>query len=185
MTEAAITVEAISADDVAALRSADSVAFHHYQGDAFIRLYLSGRVGDPRVFTRREQILFPDTDFGVGTERSRLITCDGQGFGYGPDAGTAWRLRDEANAACFALLFGARRDPVWQTTAGVLRPGDRLSLRWVADNNCETIRSHGLHVDQLDLIAVRGFGSKARTFAFMVAHGVGPDNSARMIRRFG
>ncbi len=75
MTETAVTeITGITADDLAALRSADSVVFHRVEGQGFLRTYVKG-AGDPRVFTRCEQVLFSGTDFGAPGGRSRLITA--------------------------------------------------------------------------------------------------------------
>jgi hypothetical protein len=64
----------------------------------------------------------------------------------------------------------------------MLRVGDTLSLSWAADNNTETISLHNLHADELTLIVRR---AKGEPLHFVIARTVTPENSARMIQRYG
>ena len=62
-----------------------------------------------------------------------------------------------------------------------MRVGDVLSLEWTAGNNCEANKTVGWQRDELRLVVTRG----KRRFVFLVDARTGPDNSARMVRRYG
>lgn len=179
MTTTETTVDVLSIEDVAALRLAQSVTFHHYQGRAFIRAYTRPS-GHPATLTRREQILFPEVATIPG-ERQREITVSGSIGGY-TDSGGMWHVdREDTQATAFYMVHSARFVPTWVTIASLLTAGESVSLGWVADNNSENLRNVGFHADELRLTATKG----KRKRVFGIADQVGPDNSARMIRRYG
>lgn len=172
-------VGTLSADDVAALRMASSVTFHHYQGHAFIRAYIRPE-GRRETYTQRQQILFPEPT-SIPGERHRDVTVSGSISGYGKHGG-GWRVdSDDVTASAFHMITSARFAPTWVTIAALLTAGETVALEWIADNNTENHDSVGFHCDQLQLTATKG----KRTRVFSVAERVGPDNSARMIRRHG
>lgn len=186
-TETAPELGTLTADDVAALRMADDVSFHHRDGEAFIRVYI-GRAGSnpPRVYSGREQRLFTETDSLVA-DRTRTMPVPSHVHGHTNRAAvdgpvSAWTERTYPSVACYASPYGsARYSRKWATLAGVLRVGDVISLAWTADNNTETLRTAGLHADELALLVSR----RGKPLEFHVDYHVGPDNSARMIRRDG
>lgn len=186
-TETAPELGTLTADDVAALRMAHDVTFHHHDGKAFIRLYLGrGASNPPRVYSAREQRLFTETDSPVA-DRTRTMPVPSHVYGYSDRSAvdglvSAWTEQKYPTVACFASPYGsARYARKWTTLAEVLRVGDVISLAWTADNNTETLRKAGLHADELALLV----GRRGKSLEFHVDYRVGPDNSARMIRREG
>ena len=178
MTSIETTVAALTTEDIAALRTARSVTFTHYQGRAFVRAYMEVS-GEPAVFTRREQILFPHGD--STRERYREIPVSSTIMGYAKGGGS-WSVEDDdARATAFYMIMAARFAPTWVTIASLLTAGETVSLRWLADNNTEALEDAGLHYDRL-IVAVKK-GKRVRKFLVDVQ--VSPDNSARMIRRYG
>lgn len=61
----------------------------------------------------------------------------------------------------------------------VLKVGDVLSLAWLQDNNNDNHREAGLHHDQCFLVVQRG----KHIGRFLIGDSVGPDDTARMVRR--
>lgn len=172
-------VSALSTEDIAALRMASSIMFHHYQGRSFIRAEIRPS-GHPATFTSRAQILFPEQPTIPG-ERTREITVSGSVAGYTHD-GSMWHAdRADMQATAFYMIHSAQFRPTWVTVATLLTPGETVSLGWIADNNSETLQDAGFHSDELQLTAIKG----KRKRVFGIATQVGPDNSARMIRRYG
>jgi len=176
---------ALTADDIAAFKLADSVTFHHYEGRSFIRAHLDNTSGE-RIFTAREQRLFQSER--DSNDRHREITCDVTMYGYSQNGFESWNLESAPGASAFHYGFAAKYDKPWQTIAGLLRAGDRLRLEWVADNNNDNVRGVGFHCDELRLIVVRTnkrTDASHDTMTFRIVTQVGPDNSARLIRRYG
>jgi hypothetical protein len=179
MTTTEITIGVLSTEDIAALRMARAVTFHHYQGRAFIRAHVAPS-GHPATFTRRAQILFPE-ESSIPRERCREIQVSGSIAGY-TDSGGGWRVDgDDTRATAFYMIHAAQHVPAWVTIAALLSPGEAVSLGWLADNNTENLQNAGFHCDELQLTTTKG--KRKRVFA--IATQVGPDNSARMIRRYG
>lgn len=175
----------LTTEDIAALRMAEDVTFHHHDGKAFIRLYI-GRGGNnpPRVYTVREQRLFAENDSYVA-DRTRTIPVPSHIYGYNDRSatdGSSWTEATHPHVACYASPYGAARySRKWRTLAEMLRGGDEVSLLWTADNNTDNIRQAGLHNDELALLVNR----RGKRLEFHVDYSVGPDNTARMIRRSG
>jgi hypothetical protein len=173
----------LTRDDIAALRCADTVSFHYNQRRGFIHADLDDHAGDRRIFTARQQRLFPDTAI-LG--RQRKVPVSTRMSGYDTAArGIAWTRDDAPQVSAFHLISSVRFNRVWQTIVGLLAVGDEIRLVWLADNNTETLREANLHADELTLIAIRRGRREVRHLAFFIAHAVRLDNSARMIRRFG
>lgn len=175
-----MTTEPLTADDVAALREADQVGFHYFEGKSYLVAYFRGN----RPATARLWNLFPTQEHG--TERSRKIDTDARVRGYNERTDTDWTTwtadPDDHAVTCFHLQYGGRSDETWQTIAGLLRAGDTLALHWEADDNSSNIRAAELHSDTLHL---RVTSPKGKARMFLVVRNVSPDNSARMIRRYG
>lgn len=178
-TETTPELGTLTADDVRALIMADAVSFHFYEGKHRISATI-GTTGDKTIFSATQQRLFDDTrNTGAGA-RARTIDVSGSVYGYGYGDQPSWAHDNSPRAACFAMVTSARYSSPWTTTAYLLRAGDVAHLAWVADNHTNVIE-HGLHSDELHLRVRRG----SRKLTFAVDWRVGPDNSARMIRRHG
>lgn len=186
------TPQILTTDDVAALRKADSVTFHYFRGAGVIRAHLRGGYSNPpRIYTAREQRMFPNTD-SYSADRMREISVQTVLSGYASGGETAWRMTDsgsshtggaDSNPAAFHMEHSGQYSPTWQTIARAIHSGDRIRLTWTADNNNETFRLASLHADELHLIIMRADAKPHATF--LVDHSVTPDNSARMIQRYG
>lgn len=168
--------------DVAALRTAERVTFHYHGGRSYIRAGLDTPY-EPKVYSAREQRVFPETRDAGASERARIIECgvDLRGYTYEEDS-ELWYGDPDERAACYASIAAPRRSRTWRTVVDLLRVGDRLALLWVADNNTTVIREADLHADSMNLLVKRG---QTRTLEFALDYRITPDNTARMIRRFG
>jgi hypothetical protein len=167
-------IEGLDAIQVAALRKASRVCFYHCpKPDA------SGETS--YICAIKEHAPSPLDPFAPH-ETSILIPCD-------------WRLReytrhsssdaipygsDQFNA--FEWVNSAQSDEVWQTTASLLRVGDKLTLRWsrggFTTESMENATPH-FYGDALFLDVQRG----DKRLSFHVDTSVCENNSARMIRR--
>jgi hypothetical protein len=177
----------LTRDDIAAMNAADDVSFHHNpedNGPGSIRLYRRSLLVTDRIWTAREQRLFPETH--TSAERVRtLANLHSAMSGYAqPDTSTtAWNNTTEPLADAFTTTGGCSYNDDWRTIVGLLRPGQRLALKWTADNNTENIRWAKMHADELRLLVYRPHHAWPRSF--LIQARVAPDNSARMIRRYG
>lgn len=160
-------------EDIAALRAAESVQFRRdFDGEGSVRAELTGTwdAESPRIFTAREQRLFPHTTAATGG-RYRKLTAMPQVRGV--DGG-------KIEAVCrydLRHVNGSRRNE-WQTILRALRVGDLLGLWWVAGNDYPLITEAGLHRDELRLLLHRERNSPV----FLIDAVVGADDSARMIQ---
>jgi hypothetical protein len=169
--------ESLTVADVQALRRAEQVTCHHHHGASAFVLSLDGGHDDaPRVFTAREQRLFPDPGRSDPHARSRRIRCAASVSGY-DQHDRWWFLDDLTHGACCAPVQPQR--DTWRTIVDLIRPGDQLRLVWLAGNNNQYLHNAELFLDEVRLAVTRG----NRTLVFDIAHTVTPDNSARMIRR--
>lgn len=187
MTTINTEIAPLTADDVASLRKADSVTFHYFRGAGVIHTHLrGGYTGSLRIFTARQQRLFPDTD-SYSADRKREIAVRSTLFGYADGGETGWRLSDgndsgPCNPSAFYMIHSGQYNLEWSTIANLIHAGDVLQLVWAADNNTGYARDNGLHFDEL-VIKIQRNGKIVHTFR--VAYSVTPDNSARMIQRYG
>lgn len=175
MSNTALAV-ALTADDITALREADTVTFHHGPENSryvatCIRAHMRGGYSsEPRIWSAREQRLFNEADRSGDRERT-IMPARSSVRAYGQVIGD--------RAVAFHSVSPAR--DTWQTIVGLLRKGDTLWVEWVADNNNQNHEAVNFHSDELILHVLRG----DRGFAFKVAVSVGPHNTARMIRPDG
>jgi hypothetical protein len=180
MTVTSAAVE-LTPEDVAALRMADGVSFHVHDGTAHIRASLDTNKrfsGEPRILTAREQRTFHETHEITG-DRGRKIICDYRVSDHSRERPT------DAVYACFHYEMFAR-DREWQTIARSMHAGDHVRLDWTAGNDSPVMNAAGYHRDELRLVLAEPQPEgkprpKPRTF--LVAVYVGPDNTARMVRR--
>ncbi len=182
-TATAAGTHVLTRDDVTALRGADEVMFHYGpQTGSIVRAGLRGErsSGKPRVYSAAQQLRYPNTDT-YSDDRHRDIPCGASMFGHGHDTEPGWRAEDHPRAVAFEMFQNAAYNAAWRTIVELIKPGDALTLQWAADNNSDTVRKAGLHVDELRLLVRRG----DRTLTFHLQRSITPDNSARMIRRHG
>lgn len=168
-------------DDVAALLLADRVSCYRHEGQNYILAWLRGGNGDdPRVFTTREQRLFPGTHPHI-PDRERRIDCAGSVYGHPPeDNQRAWNHLSKPGVICYEPDVGGRYSDTWTTLAKLFKAGDRLLLRWTADISQALRHDYGLHRDTLHLIVKRG----EERLTFLLADRVTVNDSARMIRPY-
>lgn len=183
MVETTVSVE-LSADDVAALRASDDVSFHTHDGKAFVRVYLRVYGEGAPVFTVKQQRLYPEAGPFGDRGRQRTIPCEHRAYGYGRRAGEGYPARQGWNSEHipgYAAYASWVKREVWGTVSGLLRPGDRLTLSWVADNNNHHLDRADLHQDELHVVVHRG----ERKMTFLLNTSVCAGNSARMVRQYG
>lgn len=153
------TAAALTADDISALASADVVTF-----------LFDARVGTAvaRAALRGEN------------QESRTVACGVQiiGFQLERPFDMEWNERAAATTVCRARLF--QSDLAWSTVLDLLRPGDRLTQRWLADARNDALHDAGLTVDEL-AIAV-GRGGPPLVFQ-MLSHVTTPDDPSRLVVR--
>lgn len=161
--------------DVLALRAADTVTFHTSAGgDAFIDAGLSSAAfAQPRIYTTRQQQLFPDGD---RLDRRRRIAVAGAIAGF--DDARRWHDHDLPGAAALTVFGAAQLDEVWRSITALLRPSDVLRLHWRADDPTDALGEAVLHRDELRLGVTRG----ARSWLFLLAVHMRPE-PVRMITR--
>ncbi len=160
--------------DVQALQRADRVSFHCHQEQGYIHADLTTwPLSEPRIYTPKEQRLFPDAD---GVDRRRRIEADTSIVGF--DHTRRWHERALPGASALYTIHAARLDDVWRSIAAFLRVGDVITLRWRADNNTDHLTAACLHRDELRLGIVRG----QRRWQFLVDIDVATQNS-RMVTR--
>jgi len=159
--------------DVQALQLADTVVLHHRDGVGHIDAGLTTwAFAAPRIYTARQQRLFPDAD---GHDRRRRIKVASDVVGYADNR--RWHEHGQAAATALATVHAAGLDDVWRTVAALLRTGDIIGLHWTAGNNSRGIDEAGLHTDELRLVVHRG----RRRWVFLLDVRVGVDNTNRMI----
>ena len=137
--------------DVQALRAADTVTFHTSDTGAFIDACLSSAAfAQPRIYTRRQQQLFPDGD---RLDRRRRITVGGDIAGF--DGARRWNEHHLPGAAALTVIHAAQLHEVWRSITGLLRPSDVIRLHWRADDPSDALSDTALHRDELRLGVTR------------------------------
>ena len=146
-----------------ALRRADTVSLSAADGGGVIDAALTTLAGDaPRIYTAKEQALFPDT---CGPNRYRRIEVAADIAGF--DTARRWHDHQLPGATATATIDGAQLSEVWRSVAAFVRVGDIVRLRWHADVTTDQLTSSGLHRDDL-LIEIRR-GARLWTFLLHVA----------------
>ncbi len=177
MSEATTDVEqgpVLGVNDLTAMRMADSVVFRHLNGATTIELFIGSHTGRPRIYTRSEQVLFPEA---AHDQRTRLIEVEGTVTSYGE--GTSWGRKAHAVAS----IQAAQYDHEWATIVRLLKPRDRASLIFRGDEHTNIyVREAGLHADTLHLVVRRGRNTEME---FLLDEQITPDNSARMVKMGG
>lgn len=174
------TDHAITADDIKALRQANSwVLFYRPNGEegcvSGLRIGHEVRLADDDAPVRLARIakagLWTRTYTGDHTiDFSRLIPAGipSQVANYGPmpTKEAVW------------VRTSSRFDAQLNTIIHLLRAGDRIGVYFIGTNNAETHKAMGWVVDEVFLRIKRG----DKTMEFMIDSYCGPDNTARMVR---
>ena len=176
----------ITRDDINAIKLADDWHFHTYQGRSWIVVGLRAHTErletprngrefyDARVYTAREQVLYPDVDrYSHG--RSRDITADSARLAHYGE-----RTRGDDWQGFASMYTSGER----HTVANNLKVGDSLQFEWTASNNSQVNEQNGTHTDMFRLLVFRpgkdGVPRQVGTYLLVVQ--TGPDNSARMVK---
>jgi hypothetical protein len=156
------TIETVlTKEDIKSIRESDSVSFVHIRGESYIRLCKEKTV---RSFD--QEVRLP----------AEFIFRD-----YGKP-----RIENpQENSSCHHLIMFAQSEleREWRTIAEFVKPGDILACVWKRGNNSPNLESVGFHRDELKLVVARQGKDGVKKYSFLVAVQVGPDNTARMIRR--
>lgn len=157
--------------DVQALQRAETVTMHTSSTQSWIDAGLtSSAAGEPRIYTAKEQQLFPDADT---LDRRRRIPVEGHIAGF--DEHRRWHDRHLPGAG-LTRLESARLNEVWRSITAFLRAGDVLRLQWHADNTTDQLVDRAVHRDEVSIGVCRG--RRRWTFLLDVQIRPGP---ARMI----
>lgn len=144
-----------------ALQHADSITFHLSEGQGFIRAH------------RRSE------HTATGFDEQVSIYTETRVQNYQRDDAPPPDQENPYNA--FHMEHGAPRyDITALTLVRRLRKGDTLLLTWVRGNDNDNNRHIGWHRDELYLGIQHTTGKGEQ---YLVAVQVGPDNSARMVKR--
>jgi hypothetical protein len=158
-----VTIEGLTKSDINALRLADDVYAVFYE-DA----YLLRCIKRP-TFAERERNPFAD-DVRIEVPVTGSITV------YGADGGSNFAAT-ESVTACFASLWDSTG--IWQ----VVKPGDRVKLRFAANNSTDNIRAANYVRDSVSVEVIRKADVNGRKpLKFAGGDYVGPNNSARFVR---
>lgn len=111
-------------------------------------------------------------DTASGFDEQHTIFTDYRLQDYGKESGTEY--------TCYYLHMYPLVDSTMMSLVNRIAVGDTLSLEWIANNDNDNYRSVGFHRDELRLVIGHKNGKAER---YLVAVSVGPDNTARMIRR--
>lgn len=145
----------LTTQDVRALRHADALCFDQLRdGTSHIRAILRAEHSS------------------TGYEQVHTIPCTSRLEDYGRGTGDFTAYHQEM----YPLV-----DAMCKTLLRHMRKGCSIGLIWKRDNNTENLRSVGFHRDELEVAIQPKHANWADTF--LVAVSVGPDNTARMVKR--
>lgn len=162
----------LTSDDIAALRAAEAVQFRRdCDGESCLKPTLQGTwdADRPRIYTAREQRLFPHVSRVSGDRYRKIMVASDVRIVMGGDT---------THAQCRHDVRSAGSNDEWRTVARLLRPGDRVELRWKAGNDYPLITDAGLHRDELRMVLHRATNSPV----FLIDAVVCADDTASMIR---
>ena len=155
------TATGLSKADITALRTADDVYVNVYEGVCTLTAKKRRPYGtdDPWAEDKRHDIV---VEFSL--------------LAYGQHGGTDFDLTASITT-CYASLWHC--EGIWQ----IVRPGDRLKLRFSANNNSDNLRAVGYVRDGVEIEVIRKADTDGRKpLRFPAADYVGPNNSARFVR---
>ncbi len=153
---------------IAALRKADRIAFHHRPG--------AGENVKPASWIDAIQAARVTTADPFSQDRMVTVTCAHRFTDYERESGQ--HVTDGAFTG-FDMIHTAHACEEWQTVASLLQAGDALTLHWQRGAwGSPALRDAGIVGDRLLLVVERG----KRRLTFTVGHYTGPPNTARMVR---
>jgi hypothetical protein len=158
-----VITEGLTKSDIAALRLADDVYAVFTEGGYLLRCIKRVAYGE-----RERNPFAEDVWVEVAVEGSTIV--------YGADSGNSFAMT-ESVTACFASLWDSTG--IWQ----VVKPGDRVKLRFSANNSTDNIRAANYVRDSVSVELIRKADVNGRKpLKFHGADYVGPNNSARIVR---
>jgi hypothetical protein len=167
------TETALDAIQIAALRKANRVCFFHR---ANMKPDASGFAS--YISAVKENRPSAKDPFGLAAEIS--IPCKSTLRDYSSGEQKVGYLSEAWSG--FDMIHVAQSEEVWQTTASLLRPGDKLTLDWWRGGfTTEAMQNASPHFygDSLHLQVRRG----EKVLTFHISTRVGEDNTARMVRK--
>lgn len=169
------TKPGLDAIQLAALRKASRVCFYH-------RPKPDATSETSYICAIKEHKPNPSDPFAPH-ETSIVIACDWYLREYTGSYNSDDRIPDNSDQFnAFEWVSSAQSDECWQTTASLLRVGDRVTLRWergAFTTQGMTDATPRLYGDALRLQVQRG----DKRLTFHIDTSVCENNSARMIRR--
>lgn len=164
---------ALTRTDIAALRKADLVSFHYNvrrtSDDGANDRVTVIRAHKRPTYAERERDPFAREivhEIDLGAANLHRVTNHGE--------------RHDGGWTAYESILSAQYVETWRTAVRSLKVGETIMMHWTRDNNSETIRKAGLHVDELT-ISVGVQGKSARWYHIDTR--ITPDNTARMIQR--
>jgi hypothetical protein len=172
--------EALSKQDVQALRKADTVVFHHDRlGDR-----KNGNSGRIRCIKRTSQAEMERDPYAPQDREYELEVDSWITLGHDsiPDGETLSDFRDKIRGSeVVSPYHGYIGGNALSTCIGLMRVGDFVKLRWYyGAGNTHTDRAN-LHRDHLELQIERPQSKGVKLMTFLLRVGVCEDNSARML----
>ena len=172
--------EALNKQDIQALKLADTVVFHHDRlGDR-----KNGNSGRIRCIKNTKQAEL-DKDPYAPQEREYELECDSwinMGHNAVPDGQDSADYREKLRGAEVTWPYPNNVNrSVLSTVIHLLRPEDRLKLKWFYGGESINVEKAGLFQDTLELEVRREQKSGDKLMTFLLRVSVCPDNSARMI----
>lgn len=155
----------ITKEDTAALRKADTIVFHHDP-----KAQRNGSDGRIRALKKFKLKSGP---FETEETAEFEIPVDSYIKDYGKDD-----IHYDQLSGAVVLSYCQWNDSIGSAIARTIKVGDMIELEWLRNNATPSQEEAGLVADELRIHIRRG---KTR-FVYIVAHQVGKDNSARMIR---
>jgi hypothetical protein len=170
----------LSKQDLAALRKADTVVFHHDR----LSDRKNGSMGRIRCIKRTSQAEM-DRDPYAPQDREYQMEVDSWvnlGHDSIPDGETPSEFRDKLRGSEVVYPYhGYVGGNALSTCIGLMRAGDTLKLKWYYGGENDYTKAAKLHRDHLELQIERQGKRETKLMTFLLRVSVCPDNSARML----
>lgn len=174
------SVFALSKDHLRAFRMADTICFDHCPEGKEQDRIPSGI----RAIKKGKAPFYQEATVQAPAKSSVYLKSDST---------VGETYQDGKKASCGYVILCSNDNDQWQTICKLLRPGNEIELRWIADGHAnQYVRqasvvdpgngSVQLHADALWLYIRK---NETREYSFLLHVSVCPNNSARMIRPAG